>query len=68
MSRRPQPNARLRRKIEDLHFQIEKKDMQQWQRILARRADARVYRSPAKPKLQAKENFLVSHMSLRGEG
>jgi hypothetical protein len=56
------------RKIEDLHFQMDVKDLQQWKRKLAGRADARVYRSPAKPKLQAKENFLVSHMSLRGEG
>lgn len=55
------------RKIEDLHFQMQLKDVQQWRRSQRGRFHCLVFGSPAKPKLQAKENFLVSHMSIRGE-
>lgn len=55
------------RKIEVLHLHMQMKDLQQWSRQQRGRFDCRVFSSPAKPKLQAKENFLVGHMSLRGE-
>lgn len=45
-----------------------KKSVQQWMRVQRGRYECKVFGSPAKPKLQAKENFLLSHMSLRGEG
>jgi hypothetical protein len=68
MKRKSEPNNRVKRRIEDLHNRIQLKEMQQWRRQQAGRFHCIVFGSPAKPKLQAKENFLVSHMSLRGEG
>ena len=68
MKRKPEPNNRVKRRVEDLHNQIQLKDMQQWRRQQSGRFHCLVFGPPAKPKLQAKENFLVSHMSLRGEG
>lgn len=55
------------RKIEDLHYQMQRKAVMHWMREQKGRFNCLVFGSPAKPKLQAKENFLVAHMSIRGE-
>ena len=56
------------RSVASLHSQIEHKSIQHWLREQRGRYHCLVFGSPAKPKLQDKENFLVSHLSLRGEG
>lgn len=55
------------RSIENLHYQLQAKEIQQWKRAQKGRSSCLVFSSPPKPKLQAKENFLVGHMSRRGE-
>jgi hypothetical protein len=55
------------RNIESLHYQMQVKDIQQWKREQKGRYPCRVFSSPEKPKLQEKENFLVGHMTARGE-
>lgn len=55
------------RNIESLHYQMQVKEIQQWKRSQKGRFSCLVFSSPAKPKLQAKENFLVGHLSTRGE-
>ena len=56
-----------RKRIETLHRQLSEKDMRSWMREMQGRFNCRVFMSPAKPKLQSKENFLLNHMQQRAE-
>lgn len=55
------------RTIENLHNQMQRKAIQDWMREQRGRYHCLVFGSPAKPKLQAKENFLTNHMLKRYE-
>jgi len=56
-----------KQRIEELHHQMQRKAISHWMREQRGRFHCLVFSSPAKPKLQAKENFLVAHMGARDE-
>lgn len=55
------------RTIENLHHQMQRKAIMNWAREQRGRFHCLVFGAPAKPKLQKRENFLLTHMTARGE-